>query len=99
MTDKKKQVFGVFAPMVTPFKDDRVLFHGLIDNVEKMNGTALTGYFVLGTNGEYKSLSVDGALRSAQDGRQVPGEGQGRDGGHGFREHAGDHRHDPAGGR
>lgn len=58
MTDKKKQVFGVFAPMVTPFRDDRVLFHGLIDNVEKMNGTSLTGYFVLGTNGEYKSLSV-----------------------------------------
>jgi 4-hydroxy-2-oxoglutarate aldolase len=35
-----------------------VLFHGLIANVEKMNGTALAGYFVLGTNGEYKSLSV-----------------------------------------
>ena len=44
--------------MVTPFKDDRVLFHGLIDNVEKMNRTALAGYFVLGTNGEYKALSV-----------------------------------------
>lgn len=57
MTDKKK-VDGVFAPMVTPFRDDRVLFHGLIDNVEKMNGTSLAGYFVLGTNGEYKSLSV-----------------------------------------
>lgn len=58
MTDKKKQVSGVFAPMVTPFRDDRVLFHGLVANVEKMNGTALAGYFVLGTNGEYKSLSV-----------------------------------------
>ena len=58
MTDNKRQVVGVLAPMVTPFKDDRVLFHGLIANVEKMNGTALAGYFVLGTNGEYKSLSV-----------------------------------------
>ena len=58
MTDRKKEVLGVFAPMVTPFRDDRVLFHGLIANVEKMNGTALAGYFVLGTNGEYKSLSV-----------------------------------------
>jgi 4-hydroxy-2-oxoglutarate aldolase len=58
MTDKRKEVHGVFTPMVTPFKDDRVLFHGLISNVEKMNETALTGYFVLGTNGEYKSLSV-----------------------------------------
>lgn len=58
MTEKKKEVAGVFAPMVTPFRDDRVLFHGLIANVEKMNRTALAGYFVLGTNGEYKSLSV-----------------------------------------
>jgi 4-hydroxy-2-oxoglutarate aldolase len=58
MVVKKKEVHGVFAPMVTPFRDDRVLFHGLIANVEKMNGTALAGYFVLGTNGEYKSLSV-----------------------------------------
>ncbi|MBM4314455.1 MAG: dihydrodipicolinate synthase family protein [Deltaproteobacteria bacterium] len=58
MTNKKKEVHGVFAPMVTPFRDDRVLFHGLVANVEKMNGTALAGYFVLGTNGEYKSLSV-----------------------------------------
>jgi 4-hydroxy-2-oxoglutarate aldolase len=58
MTGKKRELSGVLAPMVTPFKDDRVLFHGLIDNVEKMNRTALAGYFVLGTNGEYKSLSV-----------------------------------------
>lgn len=57
-TDKKMELHGVLTPMVTPFKNDRVVFHGLIDNVEKMNQTALAGYFVLGTNGEYKSLSV-----------------------------------------
>ncbi len=49
---------GVFAPMVTPFEDDKILFDGLIRNVEKMNSSRLKGYFVLGTNGEYKSLSV-----------------------------------------
>ena len=58
MAAKKRELSGVLTPMVTPFKNDRVLFHGLIDNVEKMNRTALAGYFVLGTNGEYKSLSV-----------------------------------------
>jgi len=58
MTGKKRELSGVLTPMVTPFKGDRVLFHGLIANVEKMNETALAGYFVLGTNGEYKSLSV-----------------------------------------
>jgi len=63
--DKRKAVAingtvldGVFAPMVTPFEDDKILFDGLIRNVEKMNGSGLKGYFVLGTNGEYKSLSV-----------------------------------------
>ena len=59
MTEKKRELSGVLAPMVTPFKDDRVLFYGLADNVEKMNRTGLAGYFVLGTNGEYKSLSVE----------------------------------------
>jgi 4-hydroxy-2-oxoglutarate aldolase len=59
MAGKKRELSGVLTPMVTPFKNDRVLFHGLIANVEKMNETGLAGYFVLGTNGEYKSLSVD----------------------------------------
>ena len=51
---------GVFAPMVTPFGgDDAVLTQGLIGNVERMNSTDLRGYFVLGTNGEFKSLSTE----------------------------------------
>lgn len=58
MTGKKRELSGVLTPMVTPFKGDRVMFHGLIANVEKMNQTGLAGYFVLGTNGEYKALSV-----------------------------------------
>jgi 4-hydroxy-2-oxoglutarate aldolase len=59
MAGKKKELSGVLAPMVTPFKDDKIVWQGLVDNVEKMNGTGLAGYFVLGTNGEYKSLSVE----------------------------------------
>jgi 4-hydroxy-2-oxoglutarate aldolase len=58
MTLQKRELSGVLTPMVTPFRNDRVLFHGLIANVEKMNETDLAGYFVLGTNGEYKALSV-----------------------------------------
>jgi 4-hydroxy-2-oxoglutarate aldolase len=58
MAGRKKELSGVLTPMVTPFKDDRIVFHGLIGNVEKMNRTDLAGYFVLGTNGEYKALSV-----------------------------------------
>ena len=54
----KRSIEGVFVPMVTPFANDRILYHGLAANVEKSNPSGLAGYFVLGTNGEYKSLSV-----------------------------------------
>ncbi len=54
----KRTIEGVFAPMTTPFANDRIVYHGLAENVEKMNHSGLTGYFVLGTNGEYKSMSV-----------------------------------------
>lgn len=55
----KEKLSGVFPPMVTPFKDDEVRYDAIIENVEKMNKTGLRGYFVLGTNGEYKSLTVE----------------------------------------
>jgi 4-hydroxy-2-oxoglutarate aldolase len=55
----KEKLSGVFTPMVTPFKDDQILYDGIGANVKKMNETGLRGYFVLGTNGEFKSLSVE----------------------------------------
>lgn len=59
MENMKENLSGVFAPMVTPFENERILFDGLITNIDKMNETGLKGYFVLGTNGEYKSLSIE----------------------------------------
>lgn len=60
MTGEKRQIAGVFTPMVTPFREDGELFlEGLAANVEKMNLSGLAGYFVLGTNGEYKALAVE----------------------------------------
>lgn len=55
----KRIIEGVFIPMVTPFVNDRIMYYGIAANVEKANPTGLAGYFVLGTNGEYKSLSVE----------------------------------------
>ncbi len=56
----REKLSGVFTPMVTPFdENDEILFDGLAENVKKMNASALRGYFVLGTNGEFKSLSVE----------------------------------------
>ncbi len=59
MNEIREKLSGVFAPMVTPFQEDRILFDGLISNVKKMNESGLRGYFVLGTNGEYKSLTTE----------------------------------------
>ncbi|MCL2705499.1 MAG: dihydrodipicolinate synthase family protein [Spirochaetaceae bacterium] len=50
---------GVFAPMCTPFKNDEVDYAGMESNVELMNMSGLKGYFVLGTNGEYKTMSEE----------------------------------------
>ena len=54
----RERLSGVFPPMVTPFKNDEIMYDGIVTNVQKMNKTGLRGYFVLGTNGEYKSLTV-----------------------------------------
>jgi 4-hydroxy-2-oxoglutarate aldolase len=58
MGEVKEMLSGVFAPVATPFQDDEVSYKQLAENIEKMNESGLKGYFVLGTNGEYKSLSV-----------------------------------------
>ena len=57
MKSHKEQLSGVFAPVVTPFRDDSILFDELAKNMEKLNETGLTGYLALGSNGEFKSLS------------------------------------------
>ncbi|MBA7525820.1 4-hydroxy-tetrahydrodipicolinate synthase [subsurface metagenome] len=59
----KEMLSGVYAPMTTPFRNDEILFDGIIRNVQRMNKSSLRGYFVCGTNGEFKSLSVEERLR------------------------------------
>ncbi|MFW5988516.1 MAG: dihydrodipicolinate synthase family protein, partial [bacterium] len=62
MTNKER-LSGVFPPVVTPIMDDKILYEDLIENVKKLNKTDLTGYFILGTNGEFKSLTVEERLK------------------------------------
>ena len=58
-TVHREKMSGVYAPITTPF-DDRgnVLLDKLALNVKKLNGSRLRGYLVLGTNGEFRSLSA-----------------------------------------
>lgn len=58
MEKSKEMLAGVFSPMCTPFKEDKVFLEGVASNIQKMNLTGLRGYFVLGTNGEFKSLTT-----------------------------------------
>ena len=47
---------GVFVPVTTPFRGDDVAVEGLQANLRKWNATALAGYVVLGSTGEFPML-------------------------------------------
>lgn len=63
MDDIEAKLSGVFAPLVTPFENDEILFDALAENVRRLNTTGLRGYLVLGTNGEFRALSVEERFR------------------------------------
>ena len=50
---------GIFPPIPTPFIDDSVAYDKLASNIEKWGRTGLKGFVVLGSNGEYVSLSEE----------------------------------------
>jgi 4-hydroxy-2-oxoglutarate aldolase len=51
------ELSGVFVPVVTPFRDDAVDYDSLRSNLRGLGQTDVTGYFALGSNGEFHSLS------------------------------------------
>jgi 4-hydroxy-2-oxoglutarate aldolase len=68
----KLDLHGIFPPITTPFINGKVAFDKLAANVAKWNRTGLTGFVVLGSNGEYVYLSdeekrtvVDTVVQSA----------------------------------
>lgn len=63
METVKDMLSGVYPPITTPFTNDDINYKALIENIKKLNETDLRGYFVCGTNGEFKSLSVDERLK------------------------------------
>ena len=56
MSDNKKKLSGIFAPVVTPFCSDELALDDLRFNLQKLNETELAGYLALGSNGEFRSL-------------------------------------------
>ncbi|MDF1592272.1 MAG: dihydrodipicolinate synthase family protein [Desulfobacterales bacterium] len=53
----KTKLAGVFAPITTPFVNEEVSLKKFKSNIQKYNKTPLAGIFVLGSNGESKSLT------------------------------------------
>jgi 4-hydroxy-2-oxoglutarate aldolase len=50
---------GVIPPLATPFKDQEMDLDAFGSNLEKYNQTGLSGYLVLGSNGEAAYLDID----------------------------------------
>lgn len=50
---------GIYAPIATPFVDDRIAYDKLAANLDKWAETDLTGVVVMGSNGEYVLLDED----------------------------------------
>ncbi len=59
----KDTLAGVFPPVMTPFQGGKIDFAGLEANILRMNGTRLRGYMPLGSNGEFRSLTDEEALK------------------------------------
>ncbi len=57
------KVSGIFAPISTPFVDGEVCIEHMKENVRRYRETPLSGFLVLGSNGESKSLTEDEKLK------------------------------------
>jgi 4-hydroxy-2-oxoglutarate aldolase len=63
---------GVFTPISTPFDEDGQVAHDKLEfNLDKWNKTGLSGYIVLGSNGEWVFLNEREKLAVLKTARQV----------------------------
>jgi 4-hydroxy-2-oxoglutarate aldolase len=58
-----KRVSGIFTPITTPFLNEEVSIEHLKGNMRIYRDTSLSGFLVLGSNGENKSLTEDEKLK------------------------------------
>jgi 4-hydroxy-2-oxoglutarate aldolase len=62
---------GVMPPITTPFEDGEVALERLKENLHKWNQTGLSGYLVLGSNGESVSLNEKERLSVVETSREA----------------------------
>lgn len=72
MTDGAISLRGVFTPIVTSFDEEGQVAHEqMAANLERWNQTALQGYIVLGSNGEWVFLNDQERLEVLRTARQA----------------------------
>jgi len=62
---------GIMPPITTPFEDGEVALERLKANFQKWNQTGLSGYLVLGSNGEYVYLNERERLAVVEASREA----------------------------
>lgn len=70
------KISGIFAPVNTPFQGEDVSFDHFRGNMRKYSKTPLSGFLVLGSNGENKSLTEDEKVRLLEIAIEEKGEHQ-----------------------
>ena len=59
----REKLSGVFPPNMTCFLKEEVAYDKIRLNIERYNKTKLKGFFPLGSNGEFRSLTDDESIR------------------------------------
>ena len=62
-TSYREKLSGIFPPNMTCFINEEVAYDKIRANIEKYEQTDIAGYFPLGSNGEFKSLTDEESLR------------------------------------
>ncbi len=66
MNNHLQNLSGVFAPVVTPFRNGELALDDLRFNLRKLVTTGMAGYLALGSNGEFRSLSDEEQFRTLE---------------------------------
>lgn len=69
-----KKLYGIMPPIATPFVNDEIAFDKLISNIERWNNSEISGYVVLGSNGESVFLTHDEKLKLIESVKKVTDE-------------------------
>ena len=62
-TGYREKLSGIFPPNMTCFINEEVAYDKIRTNIEKYEETGIRGYFPLGSNGEFRSLTDEESLR------------------------------------